>query len=172
MGRGVVDDLGILEDVDAETESGYAAPEEVGHASIRKFAQAIGDLNPLYIDRKAAEAGPYGGVVAPPTFVCETTQYYRGDVDEEGGFADRLSLPFGQVIRGANEYTFHRPLRPDDVITARWRISDIYEREGRTGYLLFVVVDITYKQQHGELLGENRETLIYRVPNPKPDEGG
>ena len=140
----------------------FTAPEEVGRASIRMFALAIGDLNPLYVDPKEAGRGPYGDVVAPPTFVCETTQYYTGRVDEEGGFTDRVRLPLGQEIRASNDYVFHQLPRPDDVITAHWRIGDIYEREGRTGHLLFIVVDITYINQRGEVLAENRETMVYR----------
>jgi acyl dehydratase len=145
----------------------HTAPEEIGRASIRKFALAIGDLNPLYTDRAAAARSPYGDVVAPPTFVCETTQYYRGQVDEEGGFSDRAQLLPGQPIRAGNDYVFHRPLRPDDVLTARWRIGDVYEKRGRSGHLLFVVCEITYTNQRDELLAENRETLVYRLaPSP------
>ena len=151
------------------TEHVFTAPEEVGRASIRKFALALGDLNPVYVDPEVAAQGPYGDVVAPPTLVCETTQYYRGQVDEEGGFAERLRLPLRQEIRASNEYVFHRLLRPDDIITARWRISEIYEREGRSGHLFFVVVDITYTNQKGELLAENRETMVSPL---EADTGG
>ncbi|MFN3974668.1 MAG: MaoC family dehydratase N-terminal domain-containing protein [Dehalococcoidia bacterium] len=141
----------------------FTAPEEVGRGFIRLFAMAIGDLNPLYVNWEVASRGPYGDIVAPPTFICETTPYYQGEVDEEGGFTERVRLPLGQTIRAGNDYTFHRLLRPSDIITARWRISDIYERQGRSGRLLFLVVDITYTNQHGELLAENRETLAYRI---------
>jgi acyl dehydratase len=148
----------------------YTAPEAVGRASIRQFAMAIGDLNPLYLDQHEAAKGPYGDVVAPPTFICETMQYYRGQVDEEGGFTDRVRLIPGQAIRAGNDYVFHRPLRPDDVITARWRVHDIYERRGRTGHLLFLVIDITYTNQQGTLLAENRETIVYRLEAASPQK--
>ncbi len=152
------------------TEYVYTAPEEVGQGSIRLFAMAVGDLNPLYVDLQAASRGPYGGVVAPPTLVCETTSYYRGQVDDEGGFTDRPRLPPGQPIRAGNAYVFHRPLRPDDVMTARWMIREAYEKTGRSGRLLFVVCDITYTNQHGELLAENHETLAYRLPSDTTPE--
>ncbi len=147
----------------------FTAPEEVGRASIRKFALAIGDMNPVYIDRHAAAQGPYGDVVAPPTFVCETTQYFRGDIDDQGGFTDRVPLPARQAIRAGNEYIFHRPLRPDDIITARWKVRDVSEKTGRTGPLLFVLMDITYMNQHGDLLAENHETLAYRLASREED---
>lgn len=152
------------------TEYVYTAPEEVGRASIRLFALAVGDMNPLYINRTEAAQGPYGEVVAPPTLVCETTQYYAGLIDHEGGFTDRVKLPEGQVIRAGNEYVFHRPLRPDDVITARWVIRDVTEKSGRTGSLIFILIEIAYTNQHGDLLAENHETVAYRFDAPKVEE--
>ena len=49
---------------------GFPYPETyfVGVEKIREFARAIGDENPLYIDRDAARAAGYPDVVAPPTF--------------------------------------------------------------------------------------------------------
>ncbi len=150
----------------------YTAPEEVGRASIRKFALALEDTNPLYVDREAARQSPYGDVIAPPTFVCETWQYYRGQLDEEGGFTDRLEMPDGQPIRASNDYIFHRPMGPDDIITARWTIRDIYAKGGRTGPLLFVVVQITYTNQHENCLAENEETLVYRLAESEGSQKG
>lgn len=152
------------------TEYVFTAPEEVGRAFIRQFALAIGDLNPLYVDREQAAESIYGDVVAPPTLVCETTQYHRGPVDEEGGFTDRARLPPGQPIRAGNAYVFHRPLRPDDVISAHWKIDDVYEKMGRSGHLLFVECDITYTNQHDERLAENHETFVYRLPGARAQD--
>ena len=48
----------------------FAAPEpyEVSRVKIAEFADAIGDPNPLYRDRAAAQAAGYPDVIAPPTF--------------------------------------------------------------------------------------------------------
>lgn len=150
------------------TEYTYTAPEEVGAPCIRQFALAIGDLNPFYINHATAAAGPYGGVIAPPTLVCETTSYYRGQINDEGGFTDRPSMPPGQSIRAGNAYVFHRPLRPTDIITACWKISHIYGKRGKSGALLFVQCHITYTNQHYERLAENTETLAYRLDASRP----
>ena len=42
---------------------------EVGREHIRRFAQAIGDTNPIYVDRDAAIAAGHPDVIAPPTFL-------------------------------------------------------------------------------------------------------
>lgn len=141
----------------------YTAPEELGRASIRYFALATGDNNPLYYDEAAAEESRHGGVIAPPTFVCETNQLYKKPQGGDGYFGHRWELPIesDRVIRGGNEYEFHQPARPDDRITVTWRVVDIYERETRqSGPLIFVISEARYTNQRGELLTINRDTTI------------
>ena len=138
------------------------APEEVGQASIRYFAKAIDDLNPVYFDEKYAKNTRHQGIIAPPTFVCESMQYLVGDVDEVGGPARRLRLPVGTEIRGGNDYEFFQPLRPDDIMTAHWKVLDVYEKTGQKyGKMYFLVYDITYTNQRNELLAVNHEWLIF-----------
>jgi acyl dehydratase len=141
----------------------YHAPEEIGAASIRKFALSIGDPNPIYADKGYASGTGYGGIIAPPTFVCETMQYMVGELDETGGPAARVQLSLGSEIRGSNDYHFHQALRPDDLLTVRWRVADIRERDGRTGKLVIVTSEVSYWNQHGALLATNAETNLFRV---------
>ena len=42
---------------------------DVEKGAILKFAQAIGDENPLWNDEAAARRTRYGGLIAPPTFL-------------------------------------------------------------------------------------------------------
>jgi acyl dehydratase len=142
----------------------YTAPEELGRSSIRYFALALNDDNPLYRDADYAAATKHRGIVAPPTFVCETNQIFQQPLDENGyiGHHWSLPLPSTRFIRGGNEYEFHQPVRPDDRVTVTWKILDIYERETRkSGALVFVVSEARYFNQRDELLAVNRETNIY-----------
>lgn len=143
----------------------FTAPEEIGRAGIRRFAMAVGDMNPLYLDAGFAAAARFGGIIAPPTLVCETWQYLTGDVGEDGGFVrSNIVNPGGRIHRGGNDYQFFQPLRPDDIITATWRLAEAHWREGRSGRLLFVITEISYTNQLQELLATNRETLIFQFP--------
>ena len=47
-----------------------SAPQDfdVEKGAIRRFAEAIGDTNPLYLDEAYARARGYASVIAPPTF--------------------------------------------------------------------------------------------------------
>ena len=42
---------------------------DIEKGAIIKFAQAIGDSNPIYSDEAAARKTPYGTLVTPPTFL-------------------------------------------------------------------------------------------------------
>ena len=146
-------------------EAVYEAPEAIGRAAIRYFALAVGDENPLYTDEEYARAHGYPGVIAPPTFVCESNQFLRGPRDEDGYIGHRWDLPVhgGRLLRGGNEYAFMRPVLPSDRVTVRWRLEAIEERTTTDGDPMLVVAsEATYTNQNGELLATNRETLIYR----------
>jgi len=146
-------------------EVSFTAPEELGRAAIRYFAIAIGDENPLYVDDQYARAAGYPSVIAPPTLVCETNQYMSGRPSGDGYIGHQWALPLAgfRVIRGGNEYEFHRPVLPQHRITARWRIADIEEKlSGRGTPMLVVVSEVAYSEQSGELLATNRETTIYQ----------
>ena len=143
-------------------ETTYTAPEELGRAAIRYFALAIGDDNPIYHDDELAHSQGYPGVIAPPTLVCETGQYMTGPRSAIGHTWD-LPVEGVRMIRGGNDYEFSRPVVPSDIITARWRIEDIKERESSSGIpMLIVTSEATYSNQNGDLLATNRETLIYQ----------
>ena len=138
----------------------YRAPEELGRASIRYFALAVGADPSRWKDE------------APPTLVCETNQLTGNaepDADAYLGHAWDLPLPVPcHMIRGGNDYRFGRPVRPDDVITTTWELVDAVERIGTGGRpLLLVTARATYTADDGEWLATNTETLIYRPSESK-----
>lgn len=142
----------------------YVAPEEVGRAGIRYFALALHDDNPLYQDATYAAASRHGDIIAPPTMVCETSQFIRQAVDENGYMGHNWPLPIKceRFIRGGNEYEFFQPMKAGDRITVTWKILDIYERETRAfGAAVFVISEARYVNHNDDLLAINRETNIY-----------
>ena len=56
--------LGIKLRTDDSIHNEYAT-----RMAILKFADGIGDANPLWSDESYAEKSPYGGIVAPPSFI-------------------------------------------------------------------------------------------------------
>lgn len=146
------------------TTRSYTAPEPLGRASIRYFALAVGDDNPLYTDAEAARARGYADVVAPPTLVCETNQYAGLPRDDDGyaGHTWGVVIPGTRTVRGGNAYTFHRPVHPSDVITATWRLEGAAERTASSGAAMLVLTSrAEYTNQRDELLVTNEETTIF-----------
>jgi acyl dehydratase len=146
-------------------EFNYVAPEEIGRASIRYFALAIGDDNRLYFDDGYARTAGYSGIIAPPTFVCETNQYAHRQPNPDGYIGHSWDLPLSRcrMIRGGHQYEFFQPVKPEDRIHVKWRLEDMSEHSSsRGGALLIVVAAGTYSNQREEMLAHNRETLIFQ----------
>ena len=137
----------------------YSDGQPIEEGMIKRFAEAIGDNNPLYCDKKFAQASPFGGIVAPPTFVFEWNHHEALWVDEKGAYIADMTLP-ERLIRGGNDMEFIQPLRPGDVITTRSKIGDVYEKQGSSGTMIFIICQSTYINQRGELLGSQRGTFI------------
>jgi acyl dehydratase len=146
-------------------EAHYPAREELGRASIRYFALAMGDDNPLYVDDGYARAAGYPSVIAPPTLICETCQYAHRPPDAGGYIGHEWHLPVAgcRLLRAGNEYEFRRPILPDDRISVTWTLEDIVERNAsRGGTQLFVTSVARYRDAAGEVVAVNRETLVYQ----------
>jgi acyl dehydratase len=143
----------------------YSAREEFGRASIRYFALAMGDTNPLYVDDAYAREAGHASLIAPPTLICETCQYSNRPPDEDGyiGHEWHLPVPNSRMIRAGNDYEFVRPVLPDDRISVTWKLEEIVERNSsRGGTQLFVNTLATYRDAAGEIVATNRETLVYQ----------
>jgi N-terminal half of MaoC dehydratase len=116
------------------------APVEAGH--VRRFAEAIGDPNPRWRE----EAPPTFLVALAPASIhlAEAEEYGRG------------------WLNGGNRFDYFAPVRIGDEITAIGRVADVYEKEGSTGNLLFIVFETEYRNQRGELTARLRGTMIRR----------
>ena len=124
---------------------------EVEKGSVQRFAEAVGDANPLWNDEAAARQSPYGGIIAPPTFL-RSVRLERPQLP--------FDVPFKRLLDGGSEWEYFGPVRVGDRITAVSRIMDVSERSGRLGAMLFTVAETSYTNQLGELVATQRNTLI------------
>ena len=127
--------------------------------SIAAFARALGDENPLYLDPEAARRGPFGTVVAPPTYpIAFMTQAMAGGMDT---FLE-LGLNFMTLVHGEQEFEYVRPIRAGETLTLTGRIADVYEKAGSSGVLDFVVLETEARDAGGEPVFFSRNVLISR----------
>ncbi len=122
---------------------------EVERGAIRRFAEAIGDRNPLFNDEAAARHSRFGGMIAPPTF-CRSLG---------GGFFN-VPLSLARALDGGSEWEYSEPIRPGDRITVVSRLADIREAAGRMGTMVFIVTETRYTNQFGRLCAIQRSTGI------------
>lgn len=140
---------------------GYEFPPHsftVERSKIKEFVQAIGDDNPIYTDREAALAAGYKDIVAPPTFFTVMDNW------EGIAFEDRcreLEINPLKVLHGEQAYEFFADLYPGDVLVATTKVIDEYEKEGRSGKILFLVIAKEYKRDD-QTVAICRSTTVVR----------
>jgi acyl dehydratase len=98
-----------------------ADPYEVSRVKIADFADAIGDPNPVYRDRAAAQAAGLPDVIAPPTFAMVISSAASAPVI---GDPD-LGLNYAMVVHGEQRFEYSRQITAGDVVTAQPTITDI-----------------------------------------------
>lgn len=163
--------------IGVETEEEVAC-EPVEKGAVRRYAQAIMDDDPIYYSEEVAGALRYGAPVAPPLFPThmfrrpfgtpDPLQEHASDPDFDGIVGStsqglpELPLPGLALLNGGSEIEFYRYARHGETVKCRSRYQDIYERETRSGPMIFVVIESEYLSGDGDLLLRVRKTLIRR----------
>jgi acyl dehydratase len=101
-------------------------PYEVGREKIREFADAIGDPNPAYRDRAAAEKLGYPDVIAPPTFPVVLSMRASAQVVTD----PELGLDYSRVVHGEQRFVYTRPIRAGDRLTVVVTVDNIRSAGG------------------------------------------
>jgi acyl dehydratase len=99
----------------------FADPYRVGAAKIREFAEAIGELDPRYLDPAVARDAGHADVVAPPTFAILVV----ARAQEAVMFHPELGLDFSRVVHGDQRFVHHRPIVAGDALTSVVHIDNI-----------------------------------------------
>jgi 3-methylfumaryl-CoA hydratase len=72
------------------------------------------------------------------------------------------ALPHKRVMAGGTELVFQRPIRAGDVLVGVRRLTDIYEKQGSTGPLIFQVRELNISTVSGEPVMKEIQTSIAR----------
>lgn len=115
---------------------------EIERGMVRKFAEAIDDPNPLWQK------------VAPPTFLAALVPT---------GLLHKMvtaKSPLTRFLNGGNELEYYQAVRVGDVISVTSRLAKLRTLAGKEGRSLFMIMEITYKNQRGETVAAGRNTYI------------
>lgn len=126
---------------------------EVEKGAIRRLAEAIEDLNPLYIDPDYAARSKHGNIIAPPLMV---TTMGAPELQE----ALMNKIPVGPkkngIVRGF-EVEFFRPLKAGDKVIVTCKVENIEGKESKLGFMVNITTVRIFTNQKGEVIA--RETM-------------
>ena len=130
--------------------------EIVTRRDIRKYAVSTGNRQRKYLD----------GDQAPPMFhvplfwdVVELDQ-----LTPDGVSIDALlpKFPLEKAMAGGLNIEYHKPVFPGDWLTSTRTLTSIYEKEGRSGPLIFYEVVMDIVNDDGDLVIREKTTRILR----------
>ena len=130
-------------------------------------ADAIEDPNPLYVDQAEAESSRFHGLLCPPLATWKDIAPPIGyfGAGQESHF--QVPLPFNSYgLNGGSDWQFLRPPYVGEWITRQFRVLDIFQKQGRSGSLVFVARRETQTNQNGHVILLARHASIHRSLPP------
>ena len=130
--------------------------EIVSRREIRKYAIATGWKKKEYLD----------GDVAPPLFhlplfwdIVELDQ-----LSPDGVSIDRLlpKFPLEKAMAGGLDIEYFRPIHAGDVLVATRTLTNIYEKSGSQGPIIFYEVVMRVETEAGDLVLTEKTTRLLR----------
>lgn len=138
----------------------------VEKGAIRRYAEAVGNDNPLYSDEEYASKSPSGGIIAPPGFFgwpSKTPRSCTGLADIVGELQAALARGgFPRILDGGISYDFFVPVRAGDILIASPKVTALSEKEGKSGNMIMCNFETTYTNQNGDLVAKAYQTFIAR----------
>jgi hypothetical protein len=154
--------------------------DPVERGSIRRFTQAIMDDDPLYWDDEYAAASRFQKIIAPPLFPFHIMSLQPSgtpdlldqaienpDYDGAGDFLSsrglpEIPIPFKRLLNAGIEVECFKYSELGEKIISTSKYLDIYQKQGKKGPLIFVVMETKIKNDRDELLLIYKQTVIYR----------
>jgi acyl dehydratase len=133
---------------------------EVERCKIHELALAIGDDNPVYHSREAAQAAGYQDVPLYPT--SPTVFNFWGNTDQ-GSQLKSAGINVMRILHGEEEYDYLTPIYPGDTLTGVTTIISGKNRQGRDGSSMDILTTETrYTNQHHQHVLSARTTIVVR----------
>ncbi|MDD5170865.1 MAG: MaoC family dehydratase N-terminal domain-containing protein [Syntrophales bacterium] len=141
---------------------------EVEKGKIAEFAMAISQkedkvqVNPLYVNREAAQKAGYRDIIAPPTFQTCFPLWAGGGLMP---VIQSLGINIFKLLHGEEEYNYLGAIHPGDIMTGRAKVVEMYDKEKKDKpgkFMEFTVIETEIRNQRGELVIKSRSTLVER----------
>jgi len=136
---------------------------KVEEGAIQRYAEAIGDSNPLYNDVEYARKSKYGRLICPPGFVGWPV---KGQAGALPGQTSEMAVTFVKagaptnVLDGGIEFEFFTTVGAGDILVSTTKVADITERETKMGKTMFITTETSFVNQDGKVALKSRATSI------------
>jgi acyl dehydratase len=134
---------------------------EVEKGAIRRYADAVGDDNPLYYDEEYAKKSRYGCIIAPPGFFGWAKKTISSSEGLIGLIGAMIEAGYAGILDGGMAYDFYLPVRVGDTLVGSPKVADIALKEGKTK-MMVLRFETSYTNQNGDLVAKSYQTLIGR----------
>ncbi|WP_066064845.1 MaoC family dehydratase N-terminal domain-containing protein [Neobacillus soli] len=122
----------------------------VERGAVKKFAVAISDAHPIYVDEETGRLSRYRANIAPPTF---PRIFDYGEI--EG-----LNLPNKGLIHGEQTFHYERPLVIGEEINCYTKVKNYFEKKGNFGEMGFLLIESYGEDLSGKLIFSSTSTIV------------
>jgi acyl dehydratase len=135
--------------------------EAITVTDVRRYVDATGDANPLWLNDDFARTAGYRGRILPPTLVGWVPFSFKEGTERASNdptdLRRQLPLPPGytNVRNAGSETEWLQPVYLGEQLSTRSRIVDIVARQGKTGLGIYI-------SQEEEVLNDAQEVVLRR----------
>ena len=131
-----------------------AGPFEITAEMIQAVNTSLGEKGPAFISHEGAKESGFKGMIAPPTLCSIFVREVQ--LPEVGIDFGRTQMHAGQRVQPI------APIYAGDRLTASSHLKDVYAKTGRSGTMVFIVWETTFRNQDGEVVAEVQESFARR----------
>jgi acyl dehydratase len=134
---------------------------EVDRRKIHELALAIGDDNPIYHSREAAQAAGYRDVPLSPTAPTIFTFWENTQIMNQ---LSSVGINVMRILHSEEEYDYIAPVCSGDILTGVTTIISGKSRRGREGSpsMDILTAETRYTDQQGKHVLSARMTIVVR----------
>lgn len=133
---------------------------EVQRNKIHELTTAIGDPNPIYHSREAAQEAGFPDVPISPT---SPTLFSHWGNRQRGSSLAEIGVDVSRILHGEEEYEYIAPIYPSDVLTGTTTLIAGKTRQGSDGHTMDILtMETRYLNQHNQHVLTTRTTAVVR----------
>lgn len=131
---------------------------EVQRNKIDELTSALGDPNPIYHKRAAAQEAGFADVPISPT---TPTMFSLWGNQQRAASLAAVGIDVTRILHGEEEYEYLSPIYPNDVLTGITTLVSGRTRQGKSGQQMDILtLETRYTNQHAQHVLNARTVIV------------